>query len=168
MLLVLNSGGGTVTGYGLAAAQLTRIKAAGLRLTVCVEQAACAYFPMPRLHMRLTLRADSRPLLLLEVSDVLASLRYRPTRSGLGVEAGLRRLMLTDLDTPYSALRPLVTTGGLTFSLEAEPLHSEAALLLSATLDGLAGALNPEAVALVMRFFELPRSAWAAAADIER
>ena len=36
---MLNSGGGTVTGYGLAAAQLTRIKGAGLRLTVCVEQA---------------------------------------------------------------------------------------------------------------------------------
>ncbi len=37
-LVVLNSGGGTVTGYGLAAAQLARLKNAGLRLTICVEQ----------------------------------------------------------------------------------------------------------------------------------
>jgi serine protease SohB len=42
VLLVLNSGGGTVTGYGLAAAQLKRIKAAGLHLTVCVEQVAAS------------------------------------------------------------------------------------------------------------------------------
>ena len=36
VVLVLNTGGGTVTGYGLAAAQLARIKDAGLKLTVCV------------------------------------------------------------------------------------------------------------------------------------
>merc|ERR1719253_307147 len=40
VILRLNTGGGTVTGYGLAAAQLTRIKAAGLPLTICVEQVA--------------------------------------------------------------------------------------------------------------------------------
>lgn len=42
VVLVLNSGGGTVTGYGLAAAQLTRIKEAGITLTVCVEQVAAS------------------------------------------------------------------------------------------------------------------------------
>ena len=42
VLLVLNTGGGTVTGYGLAAAQLTRLKAAGVRLTICVEQVAAS------------------------------------------------------------------------------------------------------------------------------
>jgi len=42
VLLVLNTGGGTVTGYGLAAAQLTRIKSARLRLTICVEQVAAS------------------------------------------------------------------------------------------------------------------------------
>ena len=42
VLLVLNTGGGTVTGYGLAAAQLLRLKAAGLKLTVCVEQVAAS------------------------------------------------------------------------------------------------------------------------------
>jgi signal peptide peptidase SppA len=41
-LLVLQSGGGTVTGYGLAAAQLQRFKAKGMRLTVCVEQVAAS------------------------------------------------------------------------------------------------------------------------------
>merc|ERR1712127_1123395 len=41
-LLVLQSGGGTVTGYGLAAAQLLRFKSAGMRLTVCVEQVAAS------------------------------------------------------------------------------------------------------------------------------
>ena len=41
-LLVLQSGGGTVTGYGLAAAQLQRFKAAGIKLTVCVEQVAAS------------------------------------------------------------------------------------------------------------------------------
>ena len=42
VILRLNTGGGTVTGYGLAAAQLTRIKSAGLPLTICVEQVAAS------------------------------------------------------------------------------------------------------------------------------
>ena len=41
-LLILQSGGGTVTGYGLAAAQLQRFKAKGMELTVCVEQVAAS------------------------------------------------------------------------------------------------------------------------------
>ena len=40
IVLILNTGGGTVTGYGLAAAQLERIKEAKLPLPICVEQAA--------------------------------------------------------------------------------------------------------------------------------
>lgn len=42
MLLILQSGGGTVTGYGLAAAQLQRIKEKGMKLTICVEQVAAS------------------------------------------------------------------------------------------------------------------------------
>eukprot|EP00929_Paragymnodinium_shiwhaense_P073413 TRINITY_DN3739_c0_g1_i1.p1 TRINITY_DN3739_c0_g1~~TRINITY_DN3739_c0_g1_i1.p1 ORF type:complete len:669 (+),score=225.89 TRINITY_DN3739_c0_g1_i1:97-2103(+) len=42
VVLVLNTGGGTVTGYGLAAAQLMRLKQAGLSLTICVEQVAAS------------------------------------------------------------------------------------------------------------------------------
>ena len=42
VILVLNTGGGTVTGYGLAAAQLARLKSAGLKLTVIVEQVAAS------------------------------------------------------------------------------------------------------------------------------
>merc|ERR1719223_2308265 len=42
VVLRLNTGGGTVTGYGLAAAQLMRIKDAGLKLTICVEQVAAS------------------------------------------------------------------------------------------------------------------------------
>ena len=42
VVLVLNTGGGTVTGYGLAAAQLTRLKNAGIKLTICVEQVAAS------------------------------------------------------------------------------------------------------------------------------
>ena len=38
----LLSGGGTVTGYGLAAAQLIRLKEKGLKLTICVEQIAAS------------------------------------------------------------------------------------------------------------------------------
>lgn len=38
----LESGGGQVTGYGLAAAQLERIKNAGLTLTVCVDKIAAS------------------------------------------------------------------------------------------------------------------------------
>ena len=38
VVLILNTGGGTVTGYGLAAAQLSRLSPAGVHLTVCVEQ----------------------------------------------------------------------------------------------------------------------------------
>ena len=41
-LLILQSGGGTVTGYGLAAAQLLRFKAKEIKLTVCVEQVAAS------------------------------------------------------------------------------------------------------------------------------
>jgi len=41
-LLVLQSGGGTVTGYGLAAAQLQRFRAHDMKLTVCVEQVAAS------------------------------------------------------------------------------------------------------------------------------
>ena len=41
-LVVLQSAGGTVTGYGLAAAQLLRIKEAGLALTIAVEQVAAS------------------------------------------------------------------------------------------------------------------------------
>ena len=38
----LESGGGVVHGYGLAAAQLARLKDAGLRLTVCVDKVAAS------------------------------------------------------------------------------------------------------------------------------
>lgn len=41
-LVVLKSGGGSVTGYGLAAGQLQRLKDAGLRLTICVEELAAS------------------------------------------------------------------------------------------------------------------------------
>eukprot|EP00977_Amphora_coffeiformis_P018296 scaffold6378_cov176-Amphora_coffeaeformis.AAC.7 len=42
VLVVLQTGGGTVTGYGLAAAQLLRFKDAGLKLTIAVEQVAAS------------------------------------------------------------------------------------------------------------------------------
>merc|ERR1740136_335359 len=42
VVLRLVSGGGSVTGYGLAMAQLLRLKEAGLHLTVCVEQVAAS------------------------------------------------------------------------------------------------------------------------------
>ena len=41
-LVVLQSGGGTVTGYGLAAGQLVRLKENGLKLTIAVEQVAAS------------------------------------------------------------------------------------------------------------------------------
>jgi serine protease SohB len=41
-LVVLQTGGGTVTGYGLAAAQLQRFKDRGMKLTICVEQVAAS------------------------------------------------------------------------------------------------------------------------------
>lgn len=42
VLVVLESGGGTVTGYGLAAGQLMRLKQAKLKLTIAVEQVAAS------------------------------------------------------------------------------------------------------------------------------
>ena len=42
VLVVLQTGGGTVTGYGLAAAQLKRFKENGMKLTICVEQVAAS------------------------------------------------------------------------------------------------------------------------------
>lgn len=42
VVVVLQTGGGTVTGYGLAAAQLMRLKDAGLHLTIAVEQVAAS------------------------------------------------------------------------------------------------------------------------------
>lgn len=41
-LVVLESGGGTVTGYGLAAGQLQRLKDHGIKLTIAVEQVAAS------------------------------------------------------------------------------------------------------------------------------
>ena len=41
VVLVLNTGGGTVTGYGPRRA-VQRLKGAGLHLTVCVEQVAAS------------------------------------------------------------------------------------------------------------------------------
>ena len=38
VVLELDSPGGTVTGYGFAAAQLGRLKGAGLHLTACVTE----------------------------------------------------------------------------------------------------------------------------------
>ncbi len=42
VVLELDSGGGTVTGYGFAAAQLERLKSAGLHLTICVTEVAAS------------------------------------------------------------------------------------------------------------------------------
>ena len=42
VICVLQTGGGTVTGYGLAAAQLQRLKHANLHLTIAVEQVAAS------------------------------------------------------------------------------------------------------------------------------
>lgn len=42
VVLVLESPGGAVTGYGLAASQLMRIRDAGLKLTVCVDKVAAS------------------------------------------------------------------------------------------------------------------------------
>jgi signal peptide peptidase SppA len=42
VVLRLNSSGGTVTGYGLAASQLQRLKQAQLPLTVCVDEVAAS------------------------------------------------------------------------------------------------------------------------------
>lgn len=42
VILTLNSGGGSVTGYGLASAQLNRLKVAGVPLTVCVDEVAAS------------------------------------------------------------------------------------------------------------------------------
>jgi len=41
-LLILQTGGGTVTGYGLAASQLQRFKKQGVKLTICVEEVAAS------------------------------------------------------------------------------------------------------------------------------
>jgi len=41
-MLILQSGGGTVTGYGLSAAQLNRFKEHDIKLTICVEQVAAS------------------------------------------------------------------------------------------------------------------------------
>ena len=41
-VVVLESGGGTVTGYGLATGQLLRLKQAGLKLVIAVEQVAAS------------------------------------------------------------------------------------------------------------------------------
>ena len=42
VVLLLHSSGGSVTGYGLASAQLARIRSAGLPLTVCVDEVAAS------------------------------------------------------------------------------------------------------------------------------
>lgn len=41
-LVILQSGGGTVTGYGLAAGQLVRLREKGVKLTIAIEQVAAS------------------------------------------------------------------------------------------------------------------------------
>ena len=41
-MLNLESGGGTVIGYGLAAAQLSRLKDSKIKLTVCIDKVAAS------------------------------------------------------------------------------------------------------------------------------
>lgn len=73
VMVVLQSGGGTVTGYGLVAAQLLRIKEAGLKLTIAVEQVAASGGYMGHV---LAIRLSAVRLLL---SAVLASCKQCPT-----------------------------------------------------------------------------------------
>lgn len=42
VVIIVKSGGGTVTGYGLAAAQIERIRHAGLNVVVCVDEVAAS------------------------------------------------------------------------------------------------------------------------------
>lgn len=42
VVIKMNSGGGVVNGYGLVAAEMERIKAAGIKLTVCVDLVAAS------------------------------------------------------------------------------------------------------------------------------
>lgn len=42
VVIRLNSSGGTVTGYGLAAAQLERLKSAGINVVVCIDEVAAS------------------------------------------------------------------------------------------------------------------------------
>lgn len=53
VVILLDSGGGSVTGYGFDAAQIERIKDSGLYLTVCVDENCCLWWIYERLRCRL-------------------------------------------------------------------------------------------------------------------
>ena len=58
IVLNLESAGGTVIGYGLAAAQLQRIRDAGINLTACVDKIAASggYMTVSYTHLTLPTR----------------------------------------------------------------------------------------------------------------
>jgi signal peptide peptidase SppA len=86
VIIQLNSGGGTVTGYGLGAAQLLRIKNAGLHLTVSVDEiAASGGYLMASVADKIV----ASPFAVLGSSGVVATIpnfSERMTREGVVVE----------------------------------------------------------------------------------
>lgn len=99
----LNSGGGTVTGYGLGAAQLLRLKQAGLHLTVAVDEvAASGGYLMASVADRII----ASPFALLGSVGVVATIpnvSERLQREGISVEdvtAGKYKRTLTFYKKP--------------------------------------------------------------------
>eukprot|EP00601_Ochromonadales_sp_CCMP2298_P004842 CAMPEP_0173175826 /NCGR_PEP_ID=MMETSP1141-20130122/4121_1 /TAXON_ID=483371 /ORGANISM="non described non described, Strain CCMP2298" /LENGTH=503 /DNA_ID=CAMNT_0014098099 /DNA_START=46 /DNA_END=1554 /DNA_ORIENTATION=- len=86
VVVKLSSGGGTVTGYGLGAAQLVRLKDAGLHVTVCVDQVAASggYLMAAVAH-----KVVASPFALLGSIGVVASMpnfSERMQREGVAVD----------------------------------------------------------------------------------
>lgn len=86
VIIQLNSGGGTVTGYGLGAAQILRLKDAGLHVTVTVDEvAASGGYLMASVADRIV----ASPFALLGSVGVVATMpnfSERLTREGVIVE----------------------------------------------------------------------------------
>lgn len=108
VVVVLDSPGGTVTGYGLAAAQLNRIKEAGFKLTVCVDEVAASggYLMASVAH-----NIVASPFAMLGSIGVIATIPNffpRMEREGVSMEevtAGRYKRTLTPYKKPTSGDR---------------------------------------------------------------
>lgn len=111
VVIQLDSGGGTVTGYGLGAAQLARIKAAGLKLTVCVDEVAASGGYMMAAVSDKIIASPFAVIGSIGVVTTIPNFSERMHKEGFGVEeitAGKHKRTLTPYKTPSGADRQKV------------------------------------------------------------
>ena len=105
VVLALKSSGGSVSEYGLAASQLERLKSAGFKLTVCVDEVAASGGYMMACVADTIVAAPFSMLGSIGVMSIVPNFAERLKREGVTVEeisAGKYKTTLM----PYSVTSP--------------------------------------------------------------